>query len=130
MRINVFILIFVTSIFASSCEQRKKCSDFRVGTFKHKDEKSGMASDIIITRTESYQIESSESANYSDTFEIVWTSDCEYYAVYQSSSNPTRMPYSKFDTIFTRIIEPHVNGYVFESIFLNKRPQGELILIE
>lgn len=130
MRANILLFYFTISLIAMSCGKQKTCNDFRVGTFKYKDNSEGMAADIVITRTESFQIESSESANFSDTFEIVWTSDCEYYAVYQSSSNPVRMPYSKFDTVFTRIIEPKANGYVFESIFLDKRPQGELILVE
>jgi len=130
MKTNILYTFFILAFLISSCDSPKKCSDFRVGTFKHLDEKDGMASDIVITRTEAYQIESSESSNYSDTFEIEWTSDCEYYLVYESSSNPTRMAHSKFDTVFTRILEPKANGYVFESIFLDNRPQGELIFVE
>lgn len=89
-----------------------------------------MAPDLIINRTEDYQVESSESADYADTFKIVWTSECEYYCVFESTSKPNRMPYSKFDTIFAAIVSTNSEGYVFESLFLDKRPQGELILIE
>ena len=126
---NLSFLLFFIILFAGACTSTD-CTDFHVGKFKYKDKSKGMAPDVIIERTESHQVESSVSANYSDTFKIVWTSDCEYYMVFMSSSNEDRMAITKFDTIFSRITETKPNGYVFQSIFLNWQPEGELVKIE
>ncbi|NND77800.1 MAG: hypothetical protein HKN39_06420 [Flavobacteriales bacterium] len=120
---------FLVIAVLASCG-KKECSDYHVGNFKYKDQNVAQASDIIIERTEDYHKESSEKENYEDTYSITWTSDCEYYMVYKRTTNPSRMPFSEFDTIFATITEVKENGYVFEALIRDKRPGNELIKID
>lgn len=119
-------LLLLTS---SGCGKKRSCSEFKTGTFKYNDEEF---EDVVILRTEDEQIESSEKLDYSDTYQIVWTSDCEYYLVFKRTTNSERMPFSKFDTIFAKIVNITDSSYIYNARISNSefKPKGELLLID
>ena len=123
------IISSLIMLVLSSCGE-KTCKDYHVGNFEYKDQAVAQPADIIIERTEDYHKESSEKDNYEDTYSITWTSDCDYYMVYKRTTNPSRMPFSEFDTIFATITEVKENGYVFEALIRDERPTNELIKID
>ena len=125
---HLILTLFIVMAF-SSCKE-KTCLDYHVGNFKYADPDTGQSSDVIIERNEEFHKESSEFENYEDTYSVKWTSDCEYYMVYKRTTNPMRMPFSEFDTIFATISEVKENGYVFDAIIRDTRASNELIKID
>lgn len=119
-------LLILTS---SGCGKKRTCQEFRTGTFKYNDEEF---KDVEILRTEDEQIESSEKRDYSDTYQIHWTSECEYYLVFKRTTNAERMPFSKFDTIFAKITSITDSSYIYKARISNSefKPEGELLQIK
>lgn len=123
------VIVLMALVVFSACKERE-CSDYHVGKFKYKDQAVGQSSDVIIERNEEYHKETSENDNYEDTYSITWTNDCEYYMVYKRTTNPMRMPFSEFDTIFATISEVKETGYVFDAIIRDTQASNELIKID
>ncbi|MFT4660975.1 MAG: hypothetical protein ACI8XB_001246 [Patiriisocius sp.] len=117
-------LIFIIGLM-DSCST-PICKDYQVGTFKYEDKQF----DAIIVRTETHHTETSDSLNYKDVYKVIWTDDCFYKLVLESTDNPARMPLSKFDTIHVKIGEVDKHGYAFEALILDQKPIGKLIKIE
>ena len=122
----LILIVFLTS---AGCGKKRSCEDFKTGTFKYNDEEF---KDVKILRTEDEQIESSDKLNYQDTYEINWTNECEYFLVFKRTTNPERMPFSKFDTIFAKIVSITDTSYVYDARISNSefKPTGELLFIE
>jgi len=71
-KIFLIVLICLTSSFANS--QDLSCKEFHTGKFEM-DSEYGK---ILITRTETSQVEFCKEMNYKASFDIVWKDDCTY----------------------------------------------------
>ena len=68
----LLVLICLTSSFANS--QDLNCKDFHIGKFEMESE----FGKIVITRSETSQVEYCKEMNYKASFDIVWKDDCTY----------------------------------------------------
>lgn len=101
------------------------CSYFKTGTFKYVG-----SDDIRIERTENLQIEYNLNGEggyiYTDKFNVVWTSDCEYYLTLQSTDHPNDLNFSSTDTMWTKITKVGRAGYTFTAVKGDEIFKGEL----
>lgn len=101
------------------------CAYFKTGTFKYVG-----SEDIRIERTADLQIEYNLNGDggyiYTDKFNVVWTSDCEYYLTLQSTDHPDDLEFSKTDTMWTKITSVSRTGYTFTAVKGEEIFEGEL----
>ena len=71
---KIFLILFISLIANFVNSQNLSCKDFRTGKFEM-DSEYGK---ILITRTETSQVESCKQMNYKASFDIVWKDDCTY----------------------------------------------------
>jgi len=119
-------LSIIGLLLLASCSRQYTCDDFKTGTYTIADE--GFEQ-VTITRTETEQVEQStaEGNTYRDVYKIIWDGTCSYQLVFKSTDNMARMPFSKYDTISSKIVEIRDDGYLFETVVFDERPTGYLI---
>ena len=122
--ISVFILL--TGCHSGANEPTaESCGYFKTGTFKYVG-----SEDIRIERTADLQIEYNLNGDggyiYTDKFNVVWTSDCEYYLTLQSTDHPEDLDFSKTDTMWTKITNVGRAGYTFTAVKGDEIFEGEL----
>lgn len=125
MKLNTLLPLLTIVLFAS-CSRQYTCDDFKTGTYVFDDE---TFKHVTITRTETEQIEQSvePGKEYRDVYEIIWDGSCSYSLVFKETDNLDRLPFSKYDTITSRIIEIVDDGYRFETAVFDIKPTGYLI---
>jgi hypothetical protein len=101
------------------------CGFYQIGTFKYEG-----SQDIRIERTKNKQIEYNLNGDggyiYTDTYNIVWTNDCEYYLTLESTDHAGDLNFTKQDTMWTRITGVSRTGYTFTAVKGDEIFQGEL----
>ncbi len=71
---KLVIILFVCFTSSLVYSQDLNCKDFHVGKFEM-DSEYGK---IVITRSETSQVEYCKEMNYKASFDMVWTDDCTY----------------------------------------------------
>lgn len=71
----ILIILFSEATFS----QESNCANFKIGKFLYKSE--GLP-DILVTRTETEQIESVQDSNHEFQETVFWISDCSYKLTY------------------------------------------------
>ena len=71
----ILIILFSQTTFS----QKSNCANFKIGKFLYKSE--GLP-DILLTRTETEQIEINQNSNQEFQEKIIWISDCSYKLTY------------------------------------------------
>ena len=130
--ILIIAFIFTTSMAIISCgggdvaPTKQSCSLYKTGTFKYQG-----SQDIRIERTKDMQIEYNLNGNgsylYTDKYNIVWVSDCEYYLTLISTDHENDLDFGKTDTMWTKITSVSRNGYSFVSVKGDETFNGELL---
>ena len=111
------LLAYLVIVTAFSCNYQAKCSDFRIGSYIYYSDY--LRSDILITRTDSIQIEKIISSGKIVTSRIVWTNDCEYQTQYLDVNFPisdSDLTYLRNQSIKTKIIRVEQDYYETESL--------------
>jgi hypothetical protein len=111
----------LVSILIASCQggasepNETSCGYFKIGTFKYEG-----SEDIRIERTANQQIEYNLNGDggyiYTDKYNIVWTSDCEYYLTLESTDHPEDLDFTKSDTMWSKITGVSRTGYTFTAV--------------
>ena len=124
-------IILALSIFLGGCQGGNNtpnpdtCAFFKIGTFKYVG-----SEDIRIERTADMQIEYNLNGDggyiYTDKFNVVWTSDCEYYLTLESTDHPHDLDFSATDTMWTKITSVGRTGYTFTAVKGEEIFNGEL----
>ena len=71
------ISLLLLALYLTSCSQKKrKCTDFKTGTFEFVQEINGKKFTSTFTRTETLQIETFNGKT--DTASVRWVYDCEF----------------------------------------------------
>lgn len=127
---NRILQIIGLAFILSSCQggnstpNATNCSYYKIGTFKYVG-----SEDIRIERTESKQIEYNLNGDggyiYTDSYQINWISDCEYYLTLDNTDHPNDLNFSETDTMWTKITSVSRTGYTFtaskgDSIYLGE----------
>jgi hypothetical protein len=71
-KLVIVLLICLTSSFVNA--QDLSCKDFHIGKFEMETEYGK----VIISRTETSQVEFCKQMNYKASFDIIWKDDCTY----------------------------------------------------
>lgn len=115
---------FFSFILLLGCNSNNNCHNFKTGTFTYREE---LNNDIVIQRTENQQIETSEKLNFTEVYNIYWTSDCSYFLVLQSTNQPEESIQPLIDTMYVNITQTTDNNYSFNAALNNKKYTGKLI---
>jgi hypothetical protein len=73
-------------IFFHSCKYPNNCTDLRTGNFGYYS--SNLNSEVLVTRTDSTQIETVVSSGKSAISKIEWKNDCEYRLIFLNVNFP------------------------------------------
>tara|TARA_R110002050_G_scaffold102774_1_gene211588 strand:+ start:23794 stop:24207 length:414 start_codon:yes stop_codon:yes gene_type:complete len=123
--------LFAISLALTNCQggggepTPENCGYYKTGTFKYVG-----SDDIRIERTDSLQIEYNLNGEggyiYTDKFNVVWTSDCEYYLTLNSTDHPEDLDFLPSDTMWTKITKVGRAGYTFTAVKGSHIFEGEL----
>lgn len=105
-----FILL-LHLIFLNCSYQSIDCTKFKTGTFKYVNENPD---DVIITRTDSTQIEVNEKYNTTVISNVKWISNCKYLVTPIKFINYPYEPKSR--PIEVEIIETKNNNYTCKAV--------------
>lgn len=101
--------LFIFLIILGCSQQKNDCSKFKTGTFKYLDQ--GL-NHIIITRSDSIQVEYNNKDNVTITTSIEWTSSCEYILTYKNVTNDPYVEDILGKKIHVTILSMNGNTYV------------------
>lgn len=101
-----YFILLLPLIFLNCSAQTKDCTKFKTGTFKYVNENPD---EVIITRTNSTQIEVNKKHNTKVVSSVKWLSDCKYLVTPVKFINYPYEPKSK--PIEVEIIETKNNSY-------------------
>lgn len=108
------VAFFLLTLCLMSCyEQKRDCTNYKIGKFVFEHEIDGKTEQSIFERNDSLQIETYNGKI--DTATVRWINDCEFVL---QKLHPKSMNDKK--TIHMKILSTTANGYTFEYSFVGE----------